>query len=177
MREAGQEGCVFHAPAPVRFRTTVPSPIGDLLLLSDGAALTGLYMATNRSAPQAGVPADEGAAPFKEAICQLQAYFRHELTAFNLPLAPSGTRFQLGVWQALLAIPCGHTTSYGELADRLGSPRAVRAVGQANARNPLALIVPCHRVIGRSGHLVGYASGLEPKRWLLAHEAALGLKA
>ncbi len=154
-----------------RFYATVASPVGELLLLSDGVALTGLYMSANRFSPQISAAMRQDRAPFGEALRQLRAYFDHQLTAFELPIAPYGTPFQRRVWQALLAIPYGQTTSYGQLAHLLGDARAGRAVGHANARNPLALIVPCHRVISSSGRLTGYAGGVEQKQWLLAHEA------
>jgi methylated-DNA-[protein]-cysteine S-methyltransferase len=107
-----------------------------------------------------------------EASRQLQAYFAGERREFDLPLAPYGSDFQRRVWSALLEIPYGETISYLELARRLGDPRAVRAVGSANGRNPISIIIPCHRVIGADGSLVGYGGGLERKRWLLRHEAA-----
>ncbi len=101
---------------------------------------------------------------------RLAAWFAGERTGFDLPLRPRGTPFQRDVWEALREIPYGETRSYGQIAARLRAPSAVRAVGAANGRNPLAIIVPCHRVIGASGALTGYAGGLERKRWLLAHE-------
>lgn len=101
---------------------------------------------------------------------QLAAYFAGELTAFDLPLAPAGTEFQQKVWSQLRAIPYGETRTYGELATKLRRPTASRAVGAANGKNPLGIVVPCHRVIGASGDLTGYAGGLPMKKWLLAHE-------
>ncbi|WP_111655447.1 methylated-DNA--[protein]-cysteine S-methyltransferase [Isoalcanivorax indicus] len=103
---------------------------------------------------------------------QLAEYFAGQRTRFELPLAASGTPFQQQVWRRLCDIPFGATASYADIAARLDNPRAVRAVGAANGRNPLAIVVPCHRVIGRDGSLTGYAGGLARKRWLLAHEAA-----
>jgi methylated-DNA-[protein]-cysteine S-methyltransferase len=114
---------------------------------------------------------DDGA--FADAIAQLRAYFAGELRTFELPLAPHGTPFQRRVWDALLAIPYGTTTTYGRLAQQLGDPRAVRAVGLANGRNPIPIIIPCHRVIGANGSLIGYGGGLERKQWLLEREGAL----
>ena len=105
------------------------------------------------------------------AVAQLDAYFAGELTRFDLPLAPSGTAFQLRVWWALADIPYATTESYGSVAARVGKPRAGRAVGSANNKNPLAIVLPCHRVIGSNGRLVGYGGGLEMKDWLLKHEA------
>ena len=109
-------------------------------------------------------------APFDAAREQLDAYFAGELEAFDLDLAPHGTPFQLRVWDELRRIPFGQTISYSQLARRLGDAKLVRAVGLANGRNPISIIVPCHRVIGASGNIVGYAGGLDRKRWLLAHE-------
>jgi methylated-DNA-[protein]-cysteine S-methyltransferase len=107
------------------------------------------------------------------ARAQLDAYFAGEITSFDLPLSPRGTPFQQRVWAALRDIPFGETTSYGELARRIGDPKAVRAVGAANGRNPLPLVVPCHRVIGADGSLVGFGGGMDRKRWLLQHEGAV----
>jgi methylated-DNA-[protein]-cysteine S-methyltransferase len=147
---------------------THPSPLGDLLLLADDRGLLGLYLPDPRHAPPRGHRAD---APFAAAREQLDAYFAGDLHRFDLPLAPAGTPFQMRVWEELTKIPFGETISYRELAERIGSPRAVRAVGLANGRNPLSIVVPCHRVIGADGTLVGYGGGLERKRWLLEHEA------
>ena len=124
------------------------------------------------------MPADDGsagrpaAATLAAAAEQLDEYFAGARTVFDLPLAPRGTPFQQRVWQALRGIPFGDTISYAELARRIETPRAVRAVGGANARNPLSIIVPCHRVVGMDGSLTGFGGGIERKRWLLGHEAA-----
>ena len=147
--------------------TTTASPVGGLLLTSDGVALTGLYL--HGATPPAG--AVEDAAPFAAVLAELDAYFKGELTAFTVPVAPRGTPFQMKVWAALLAIPHGTTISYGEQARRLGVPNASRAVGAANGRNPVSIVVPCHRVIGGNGSLTGYGGGLERKKWLLDFEA------
>jgi methylated-DNA-[protein]-cysteine S-methyltransferase len=152
---------------------TIDSPIGELLLTGDGRALTGLHMQPFDIHPQWR----RDPAAFADAEAQLHAYFEGRLEDFDLPLAPRGTEFQLRVWEALRAIPYGETTSYGELAAAIGSPGASRAVGAANGRNPIAVIVPCHRVIGASGMLTGYGGGLERKRILLELEqgvASLG---
>lgn len=156
-------------PATV-FRSTMPSPIGPLLLCGTGTAITAIFMATRRH-PE-GVPGDTRPddGPFREARRQLDAYFAGELREFTLELAPEGTLFRQKVWRALLDIPYGATESYGELALRIGLPQAARAVGLANGRNPISIVVPCHRVIGKTGALVGYGGGLERKQWLLAHE-------
>jgi methylated-DNA-[protein]-cysteine S-methyltransferase len=154
------------------YTATHPSPLGDLLLLAGDDGLRGLYLPDPRHGPAhaSGQAAD---APFAAAREQLDAYFAGELDDFDLPLAPHGTPFQLRVWEQLTKIPFGETISYGELAERLDSPRAVRAVGLANGRNPLSIVIPCHRVIGADGSLVGYGGGLERKRWLLEHEAVM----
>jgi methylated-DNA-[protein]-cysteine S-methyltransferase len=151
--------------------TEITSPIGDLTLTSDGRALTGLYMNEHRHRPPLDPAAVRDAAPFEEARWQLSQYFAGERTAFDLELNPSGTPFQREVWQALTEIPYGETVSYGELARRLGRPAASRAVGLANGRNPISIVVPCHRVVGASGSLTGYGGGLERKRFLLELEA------
>lgn len=108
----------------------------------------------------------------QEAKQQLRAYFSHELFAFNLPLAAEGTAFQQQVWQALTTVPYGKTASYGDIAKAINNPKGVRAVGLANGKNPIAIVVPCHRIIGANGTLTGYAGGLDKKAWLLAHEGA-----
>ncbi|UQA92265.1 methylated-DNA--[protein]-cysteine S-methyltransferase [Streptomyces halobius] len=153
------------------------TPVGPLTLVAAGDALTGLYMTDQRHRPPQetfGHPADPGDAPFAEAIAQLRSHFRGELTSFDLPLALRGTPFQRRVWAALCTIPYGETVSYGQLAERLGAPSAARAVGLANGRNPVGIIVPCHRVVGANGSLTGYGGGLDRKRRLLAFERADG---
>jgi methylated-DNA-[protein]-cysteine S-methyltransferase len=115
----------------------------------------------------------EDAAPFAEVTRQLDGYFAGDRTEFDLPLHPTGTPFQLEVWEALTAIPYGEVRSYGQVAEQLGRPGASRAVGLANGRNPIAVIVPCHRVIGASGSLTGYGGGLHRKRLLLDLEAGV----
>ena len=147
------------------------SPLGPLLATTDGVALTGLFMSVSPDGPAID-PSwrrdDEALAPVG---VQLREYFDGRRTAFDLPLAPTGTPFQMRVWRALRAIPYGETISYGELARRIGTPSASRAVGLANGRNPIAVIVPCHRVIGADGSLTGYGGGLERKRILLELES------
>jgi methylated-DNA-[protein]-cysteine S-methyltransferase len=147
------------------------SPIGRLLLTRDGRALTGLYMEPH---PRLPTSARSDPAGFADAEAQLRAYFAGERTEFDLPLAPSGTPFQLRVWEALRTIPYGETATYAELAAAVGKPTAFRAVGAANGRNPISVIVPCHRVIGADGTLTGYGGGLERKRVLLELEAGVG---
>ena len=155
--------------------TALESPLGPLLLTGDGAALTGLYMADHRHGPAIAVSwrLDDDATPFGAARSQLAAYFAGERRVFDLPLRPSGTPFQQAVWHALGQIAFGETVSYGELARRLGKPDAARAVGLANGRNPLSIVVPCHRVVGASGALTGYGGGMDRKAWLLAHERGI----
>jgi methylated-DNA-[protein]-cysteine S-methyltransferase len=145
---------------------TIDTPIGALLLAGDGRALTAVRMG---AAPAPGWRRDP--APFREAAAQLRAYFAGELRDFDLPLAPRGTDFQRRVWSALREIPYGQTIAYAELAAAVGRPRAARAVGAANGRNPIAVVIPCHRVIGSGGALTGYGGGLARKRLLLDLEA------
>jgi methylated-DNA-[protein]-cysteine S-methyltransferase len=145
---------------------SIDSPIGELLLASDGNALTAVHM---DGTPAPGWRRDPGA--LREPAEQLRAYFAGRLREFDLPLAPHGTPFQQEVWGALREIPYGSTISYAELAAAVGRPHAARAVGAANGRNPLAVVVPCHRVIGASGALTGYGGGLGRKRLLLDLEA------
>jgi methylated-DNA-[protein]-cysteine S-methyltransferase len=156
-----------------RTHVTVPSPVGPLTIVAEGGKIAGLYMDAQRHAPgpeSFGLPADPAEEPFAAAVAQLQAYFDGKLTEFDLPLSPAGTEFQRRVWAGLRAIPYGETITYGELASRLGSPAASRAVGLANGKNPIAIVVPCHRVIGSDGSLTGYGGGLDRKRFLLALE-------
>ncbi len=151
-----------------------PSPLGDLLLVASAQGLTGLYFIDQQYLPQktADWIRDDEWPAFVTARSQLAGYFAGERRAFELPLAPAGTPFQQAVWMKLREIPYGATTSYGVIAARLGQPTASRAVGAANGRNPIGIIVPCHRVIGRSGTLTGYAGGLERKQALLELEGA-----
>ena len=151
--------------------TTITSPIGRLLLVGDERALHGLYM-LDGPRPLAIDPAwTEDAAPFAAVITQLREYFAGERTDFDVAVELQGTPFQQRVWNALREIPYGQTISYGELALRIDQPSAVRAVGLANGRNPVSVIVPCHRVIGANGTLTGYGGGVERKRLLLDLEA------
>lgn len=152
------------------FFTEFPSPIGTLELRGTEAALTGVFMEGHRHGAPRADGAVRDAEPLREARRQLEEYFAGERREFSLALAPAGTDFQKSVWQALRGIPYGATMSYGELAARIGNPRAVRAVGLANGRNPISIVVPCHRVIGADGSLTGYGGGLERKRFLLALE-------
>ena len=145
------------------------TPIGRLLLISDENGLRRIDFANGNSRPD---PAwRDNPAALKETISQLGAYFAGELEEFDVPLAPEGTPFQKNVWRHLCEIPYGGTISYGELARRVGNPKASRAVGLANGANPIPIIIPCHRVIGSNGKLTGYGGGLSVKEKLLALEA------
>lgn len=156
------------------YYTTIDSPIDRLMLVSDGVNLTGVYMLDQRYEPPFAKDwtCREDVAPFAETASQLREYFEGKRTDFDLPMAPSGTPFQLKVWQELCRIPYGETISYGELAKRTGNANASRAVGMANGRNPLPIIVPCHRVIGANGKLTGFGGGIWRKEKLLALEGA-----
>ncbi|CAM4230193.1 Methylated-DNA--protein-cysteine methyltransferase, constitutive [Mycobacterium basiliense] len=148
---------------------TIDSPIGPLTLAGHGSVLTNLRMVDQTYEPsRAGWKVDHGA--FADAVDQLNAYFAGDRTDFDVELDLRGTEFQQRVWKALLAIPYGETRSYGEIAEQVGAPGAARAVGLANGRNPIAIIVPCHRVIGASGKLTGYGGGLDRKQTLLELE-------
>jgi methylated-DNA-[protein]-cysteine S-methyltransferase len=150
--------------------STMESPIGPLTLIARDGVLTNVSMHEQRhlSPPPADAIIDDDW--FKDVVAQLDAYFAGERSSFDLEMNLAGTSFQRSVWKQLNAIPYGETISYGELARRVGNPQASRAVGLANGRNPIAIIVPCHRVIGADGSLTGYGGGLERKTWLLEHE-------
>lgn len=148
--------------------THLDSPIGDLLLVGDGEALTALYTAEHVRRPVPDGHRDDEA--FEAARQQLAEYFRGARESFDLELRPAGTAFQHVVWAELRRIDYGSTASYAQIAQRIARPAAVRAVGAANGRNPISIIVPCHRVVGSDGRLTGYAGGLAAKQWLLEHE-------
>ncbi|MGQ0624232.1 MAG: methylated-DNA--[protein]-cysteine S-methyltransferase [Sporichthyaceae bacterium] len=157
----------------MRTHLVIDSPIGALTLVAEGDSLVAVWMDTQRHLPDPerfGTAEDGDSVVLKEAGRQLAQYFAGERTSFELPLRADGTAFQRQVWAALREIPYGETISYGELARRIGKPAASRAVGLANGRNPLGIVVPCHRVIGASGKLVGYGGGLDRKAALLALE-------
>ena len=172
--------------------TRFASPLGELVLTASDTALTGVYFPTSSYGAPPGAPPlrdaergsgagvgreDDGHSPASELLAracrQLAEYFARARTTFDLPLDPPGTAFQRRVWDALRTIPYGATTSYSELSRRLGDPNATRAVGAANGKNPIPIIVPCHRVVGARGELTGFGGGLDRKRWLLEHEGAL----
>ncbi|MFD1152105.1 methylated-DNA--[protein]-cysteine S-methyltransferase [Saccharothrix hoggarensis] len=151
--------------------TVVDSPVGEITLVARDGALAGLYLTEHRHRPAFETFGDRDDGPFGEVVAQLEEYFAGERTDFDLPLHPVGTPFQRTVWQALRGIGFGETVSYGELAARIGRPTASRAVGLANGKNPISIIVPCHRVVGSTGALTGYGGGIERKRLLLAFES------
>ncbi|HEX5268685.1 MAG TPA: methylated-DNA--[protein]-cysteine S-methyltransferase [Acidimicrobiales bacterium] len=150
--------------------TTYDSPIGVLTLTSEDGYLTGLYMDDQRHAPSGSDKWVRDDTAFDDVLSQLDAYFSGRMKDFDVPLRMQGTEFQRRVWEGLTRIPYGETWSYAQLAGKVGNPKACRAVGLANGRNPVAVIVPCHRVIGANGTLTGYGGGLDRKRWLLDHE-------
>ena len=152
----------------------VPTPIDRLVVASDGSAIVGTWMANAEPGDASWADRCGTDALLDEARRQLVAYFDGRLTVFDLPLAPNGTDFQRRVWTELTKIPFGATISYADLARRVSNSAAVRAVGAANGRNPIPIIVPCHRVIGSDGSLTGFGGGLRRKRWLLRHEGAQG---
>lgn len=161
-------------PKASQYARVIGSPLGPILLTADGTSLTGLYL-EDSAAVRARIEKSSGHAPLEEtdldifaaAAAQLEEYFAAKRRDFDLPLAPSGTEFQRSVWQGLLDIPYGETFGYAQLAAAVGRPRASRAVGAANGKNPISIIIPCHRVIGADGSLTGYAWGEEKKRILL----------
>ena len=157
-----------------RMHVVIDSPIGPLTLIAQDGRLAGVHMEVTRYEPDAaalGAAVPSESEPVLDAAAgQLGAYFSGELTSFDLPLTLGGTEFQRAVWAGLRAIGYGETISYSELARRIGQPSATRAVGLANGRNPVAIVVPCHRVIGADGSLTGYGGGMERKRFLLGLE-------
>jgi methylated-DNA-[protein]-cysteine S-methyltransferase len=153
------------------YTTLHPSPVGDILLRADDEGrLTDLHLRHDGARADRNPTHPPHYHPFDAVREQLDAYFAGELDRFDVPMAVHGTDFQKRVWDQLVQIPLGETISYSELARRMGDPKLVRAVGVANGRNPISIIIPCHRVIGADGSLVGYGGGLERKKWLLEHE-------
>jgi len=150
--------------------TWMESPLGKLLLATDEDRLIELAFADGRTPPIVDPSWTEGGAWLREPVRQLKAFFKGDLRDFDLSLKPTGTPFQQRVWTLLREIPFGETISYGELARRIGNPAASRAVGLANGSNPIAIVIPCHRVIGSNGKLTGYGGGLDNKRWLIDFE-------
>lgn len=157
---------------------TIDSPIDPLTIVAEDGHLVGVHLQDHDRIGAVPVreprPTERGDRADRQVldavVDQLLAYFDGELTTFDVPLHLAGTAFQRDVWHALLTIPYGHTASYGDIADAVGRPSAFRAVGLANGRNPVSIVVPCHRVIGSDGSLTGYGGGLNRKQWLLTHE-------
>ena len=176
---AGASGATQAGPR--RWHREVPTPIGTETIVAQDGALVALWMDAQKHLPELsrfGQPEGPGIDAPTHAVldrtqAQLEEYFAGGRKAFDVPLAPEGTAFQQAVWLLLRDIAFGSTTTYGELAAQLGKPSASRAVGAAVGRNPIGLVVPCHRVIGASGALTGYAGGIERKTWLLRHEGVL----
>ena len=162
----------------MRTHTVIDSSLGPLTIVAEDAQIRCLYMDLQRHRPQDSEPGEPDprgreAEPLKAAADQLDAYFAGRRSCFDLPLAPHGSDFQQRVWAALREIPYGQTESYGELAERIGSPGAARAVGLANGKNPISIVIPCHRVVGSNGSLTGYGGGLDAKRALLDLELSV----
>lgn len=158
---------------PDRRQRRLDTPIGTITLIADDETLTEVRFANAPDVAEHDIePADDHPV-LGLAAAQLEEYFAGRRTEFDVPLKPSGTAFQQAAWKALRTIPYAETVSYGEQARRLGDPAKARAVGAANGRNPLPIIVPCHRVVGSNGHLTGFGGGVECKAWLLDHERAV----
>ena len=155
------------------FHCFMNSPLGEITLLANDQGLAGAWFETHTTKANSLGEFSTTHPVLSETVAQLEGYFNGSLTQFNLPLAANGTAFQQSVWRALTEIPFGRSASYAELATLIQNPKAVRAVGAANGKNPISIIVPCHRVIGSNGTLTGYAGGLERKLWLLKHEGCL----
>lgn len=166
----------MESTSPPLFTTYLDSPLGPLEISGDETGLHSVLFAQAEHKPAPGRATMAGAVPVPVQICiaQLQAYFEGSHRHFDLPLSPKGTDFQRKIWDLLREIPYGHTISYIELAKRFGKTKAVRAVGLANGSNPICIIIPCHRVIGSDGKLVGYGGDLWRKAWLLKHELEHG---
>lgn len=155
------------------YYTYVDSPAGKLMVAGTRATLKFLSFPTGKPNKTPAADWIENGQPLKTALVQLSDYFAGKRQSFDLSLTPEGSAFQKRVWHALLKIPYGHTTSYGEIAQSIGRPKASRAVGAANGKNPIAIIIPCHRVIGKSGDLTGFGGGLEVKKQLLSLEQSV----
>lgn len=151
----------------MKYFTCITSPLGMVTIQCRNGGISGIWFETQTTQPDDLGTRDDRQPVLVECVRQLTAYFRRERTAFDLPLSLQGTPFQVAVWQALQNIPYGETRTYKQLAQDIGNPRAVRAVGAANGRNPVSVVVPCHRVVGVNGALTGYAGGTQRKAWLL----------
>lgn len=152
------------------------SPLGTLTLVNTDGVLSGIYMSEHKRGPRPETLGTRVRSGFEQAVSELQEYFEKRRTEFTIPLAPEGTAFQQSVWKQLRGIPYGETRTYAQLADAIGNRAAIRAVGLANGRNPISIVVPCHRVIGSDGSLTGYAGGLDRKKLLLELEGAAPLR-
>ncbi|HEX2450997.1 MAG TPA: methylated-DNA--[protein]-cysteine S-methyltransferase [Gemmatimonadales bacterium] len=159
------------------WRTNMDTPIGRVGLTATAEGLAEIWFDGYPASAEKGAGERDPAGVLERARAQLEEYFAGSRLTFDLPLAPSGTAFELEVWDLLRKIPAGQTASYGQLARKLGDVTMARAVGRANGQNPLPIVVPCHRVIGVDGSLVGFGGGLERKKWLLEHEGALARSA
>ncbi|MBK5222191.1 MAG: methylated-DNA--[protein]-cysteine S-methyltransferase [Acidimicrobiia bacterium] len=155
------------APPHARHFDVLPSPIGSILVVATDDSVCGIYVADHERAPLPAPGWTRGSALLDDATSQLAEYFAGDRRTFDLPLDAHGTEFQRQVWAALCDVSYGEVASYGDIAVAVGRPTAVRAVGSANGRNPISIVVPCHRVIGSNGTLTGYGWGVERKRWLL----------
>lgn len=153
------------------FHTTMNSPLGEIVITGDGDNISGVYLTGHADFSKAKENSRFRPEIFQTACQQLQEYFTGQRVNFNLPLQQPGTEFQQTVWQALLQIPSGQTKTYGDICKAIGKEKAYQAVGSANGSNKIAIIVPCHRVIGKDGKLTGYAGGLAAKQWLIDHES------
>ncbi|EJL6393485.1 methylated-DNA--[protein]-cysteine S-methyltransferase [Vibrio navarrensis] len=158
----------------MNYYTIAPSPLGEMTLQANDEGILGIWFTTQTTRPDDLGQEDANHPVLGLALTQLNEYFLGKRTQFDLPIAAKGTAFQMQVWQALTTIPYGETWSYQELANAVGNPKAVRAVGLANGKNPVSIVVPCHRVIGKNGKLTGYAGGIERKQWLLERESNQG---
>lgn len=156
------------------YYTIAPSPLGEMTLQANDEGILGIWFTTQTTRPDDLGQENANHSVLSLGLTQLDEYFSGKRTQFDLPIAAKGTAFQMQVWQALTTIPYGETWSYQELANAIGNPKAVRAVGLANGKNPVSIVVPCHRVIGKNGKLTGYAGGIERKRWLLEKESNQG---
>lgn len=155
-----------------QFYKSTSSPIGDLIIRTTDTGISGIWFVEHHK-PQGEIGQEAVNHPLLlQAETQLEEYFTGKRKAFDLPLFQSGTEFQLLVWQGLTQINYGALKSYSDLAEQIGHPKAVRAVGMTNGKNPISIVVPCHRVVGKNGRLTGYAGGLERKQWLIQHEQA-----
>jgi methylated-DNA-[protein]-cysteine S-methyltransferase len=163
-------GCKIKSRMSPIFYTQIESPVGPLILAADSTGLLEIRFVNGRHSAKLKSSWHEDSTPLQPAIDQLRAYFAGQLEIFDLSLSPEGTPFQKTVWRNLCDIPYGETISYGEIAHRIGNPKASRAVGLANGSNPIPIVIPCHRVIGANGKLTGYGGGLPIKQKLLALE-------